>query len=99
MLFWALLFGGALLILLIAGIVNESFCEVLDYAAKTWFFNPDKFEPLKEHLLLYLRWYDENGKRIRLKAKQRKLLREKAVAEFERVLVHTEPHGYRLGDD
>ena len=48
----------------------------------------------------YLKWYDEKGrKRIRLRAKEKDLLREKAVAEFDRVLAHTEATGYRLGDD
>lgn len=47
----------------------------------------------------YLRWYDENDKRIRLKAKERKLLREKALTEFGRVLAQTEATGYRLGND
>ena len=48
----------------------------------------------------YLKWYDEKGrKKIRLRAKEKDLLREKAVVEFDRVLAHTEATGYRLGDD
>jgi hypothetical protein len=48
----------------------------------------------------YLAWFDANQKRIRrLSAKERKLMREKAVSEFERVLAHTEATCYRLGDD
>jgi hypothetical protein len=30
---------------------HESFCEVFDYAAKTWFFNGKRFQPLKDHLI------------------------------------------------
>ena len=48
---------------------------------------------------LYLAWYDRESVRFPLSVRAKKKLRENAVVEFERVLVHTEATGYRLGDD
>lgn len=46
----------------------------------------------------YFQWLDANIGKIRLKAKDKKLLRENAAKEFDRVLELSHSKTYRLGD-
>jgi hypothetical protein len=44
----------------------------------------------------YLEWLDAHSDKFPLNAKHKKLLRENAVNEFERILKHCDDSGYRL---